>query len=259
MKYCFANEVIYLQDVTAELTRAYINERTKSTSKASLYGSTMTDTRRKIAPKTVNSEIQYLKRFFEFCIDSDWIDKNPFRSVKYLKVNKQVQRYYFTQEQIELILNNANEFYDFYMLLLLTGIRATDAYKLTCDNIQDNYLVVQMNKTGDLLNVPLPKAVQCILNRRIEHANNEHTCLFTEVSSDRRRRACVKTVQALFSVQFVRDNNINLHTFRHIYAHTMLNKGVPKEVLQTLLGHRSIKTTEIYANWVRKEELERWV
>jgi len=39
----------------------------------------------------------------------------------------------------------------------------------------------------------------------------------------------------------------------------MLNKGVPKEVLQTLLGHRSIKTTEIYANWVRKEELERWV
>jgi len=39
----------------------------------------------------------------------------------------------------------------------------------------------------------------------------------------------------------------------------MLNKGVPKEVLQTLLGHRSIKTTEIYANWVRKEELERWI
>jgi site-specific recombinase XerD len=39
----------------------------------------------------------------------------------------------------------------------------------------------------------------------------------------------------------------------------MLNKGVPKEVLQTLLGHRSIKTTEIYANWVRKEKLERWV
>ena len=47
--------------------------------------------------------------------------------------------------------------------------------------------------------------------------------------------------------------------FRHTYAHNMLNKGVPKEVLQTLLGHRSIKTTEIYANWVRKEELERWV
>jgi len=77
--------------------------------------------------------------------------------------------------------------------------------------------------------------------------------------SDRQKKNCVKTMQANFTADFVRTNNINLHTFRHTYAHNMLNKGVPKEVLQTLLGHRSIKTTEIYANWVRKEELERWV
>jgi|TARA_B100001079_G_C16332767_1_gene479889 site-specific recombinase XerD len=36
----------------------------------------------------------------------------------------------------------------------------------------------------------------------------------------------------------------------------MLNKGVFKEVLQILLGHRSIKTTEIDTNWVEKDELE---
>jgi len=39
----------------------------------------------------------------------------------------------------------------------------------------------------------------------------------------------------------------------------MLNKGAPKEILQTLLGQRSIKTTERYINWVKKEKLERWV
>ena len=64
---------------------------------------------------------------------------------------------------------------------------------------------------------------------------------------------------APFLFEAEHQNNINLHTFRHTYAHNMLNKGVPKEVLQTLLGHRSIKTTEIYANWVRKEELEKWI
>jgi hypothetical protein len=52
---------------------------------------------------------------------------------------------------------------------------------------------------------------------------------------------------------------IGINKESQTYAHNILNKGVPKEVLQTLLGHRSIKTTEIYANWVRKEELERWV
>jgi len=66
-------------------------------------------------------------------------------------------------------------------------------------------------------------------------------------------------MQANFTKDFIRKNNINLHTFRHTYAYNMLNKGVPKEVLKTLLGHRSIKTTEIYANWVRKEELEEGV
>ena len=35
----------------------------------------------------------------------------------------------------------------------------------------------------------------------------------------------------------------------------MLNKGASKEVLQILLGHRSIKTTEIDENWVRKGEV----
>ena len=49
---------------------------------------------------------------------------------------------------------------------------------------------------------------------------------------------------------------VNLHTLRQTYARNMLNKGVFKEVLQILLGHRSIKTTEIDTNWVEKDELE---
>ena len=52
---------------------------------------------------------------------------------------------------------------------------------------------------------------------------------------------------------------INLHSFRQNKAHNMLNRGAFKEVLQIFLGHRSIKTTEIDENWVRKEELVRCV
>ena len=52
---------------------------------------------------------------------------------------------------------------------------------------------------------------------------------------------------------------INFHTLRQTYTPNMLNKGVSKKILRTLLGYRSINTSEIYTNWVRKEELERWV
>ena len=151
-------------------------------------------------------------------------------------------------------MSKSGKFHDFYYLLLHTGIRSTDAYKLKPEHFEDNYLKVKMNKTGDFLHVPMPYHVLEVLRPRMADST-----LFPLLKSDRQRRNCVKNIQRLFEPEFVRNNNINLHTFRHTYAHTMLNKGVPKEVLQTLLGHRSIRTTEIYANWVRKEELERWV
>ena len=147
----------------------------------------------------INSELHILKRFFNYSIDLEWIESNPFRLIKALKIPIK-ERYFFSDNELNMILENAGKFKAFYEVLLYTGIRPTDCYKLAKKHLQSN-----------------------------------------------------------FETDFVRKNNINLHTFRHTYAHNMLNKGVPKEVLQTLLGHRSIKTTEIYANWVRKEELERWV
>ena len=128
-----------------------------------------------------------------------------------------------------MIMQNAGKFYDFYYLLLHTGIRSTDAYKLKSNHFEGNYLKVQMNKTGDFLNIPIPDHVLAVLQPRMANC-----ILFAELQSDRQRRNCVKNIQRLFESDFVRKNNINLHTFRHTYAHNMLNKGVPKEVLQTL-------------------------
>ena len=51
---------------------------------------------------------------------------------------------------------------------------------------------------------------------------------------------------------------INFHALRQTYAPNMLNKGSSKEVLQIILGHRSIRTTQIDENWVRKGEVDRW-
>ena len=83
--------------------------------------------------------------------------------------------------------------------------------------------------------------------------------IFPEVQDNGGRSEALNRVQECFKSEFVRENNINLHTFHHTYAHNMLYRGVPKEALQTLLSHLSIKTTEVYANWVCKEELEKWV
>ena len=251
--HCNKLNIKYIQNVTPLIAKCYISLRTKTR----LYNKYKSDTDcyiPTILPRTINREIQMLTRFYKFCIEADWMDINPFYTVKKIPLKQDSERFYFSENDVELINNNSGIYHDFYVILQNTGIRSTDAYSLKPEHIRENYLVKQMNKTGDWLNIPLPVLAQQILDKRI---GGEF--IFDELQTPSKRRRCTEHLQSNFAADFVRKNNINLHTFRHTYAHNMLNKGVPKEILQTLLGHRSIKTTEIYANWVRKEELERWV
>ena len=236
--YCFSIGITKLDEINRNHANSYIINRCKT----------------KLTPATLNMEFGFIKRFFSYCIMMGWINLNPFFGIKYIKDRRNLKRYFFSDDDLSTIMNNANIYYDFYMILLNTGTRSTDAFTLKPKHIQDNYLVKQMNKTGDWLNIPLPATAQQILEK-----TKSGEFIFDELQTSFQRRKCTEHLQSNFEPDFVRKNNINLHTFRHTYAHNMLNKGVPKEVLQTLLGHRSIKTTEIYANWVRKEELERWV
>ena len=113
--------------------------------------------------------------------------------------------------------------------------------------------------SSDVCSSDLPTVLIKILENRIGELKTSGSLLFPDYETRGKRRIVVEHLQSMFSIEKVRNYNINLHTFRHTYAHKMLNKGVPKEVLQTLLGHRSIKTTEIYANWVKKDDLLKWV
>ena len=239
-------------DVTVRIAKNYMQSRAK-TRVTNKYKSKSDDYCPTLSPKTFNQELQIFIRFFNHCKELGWVDSNPFKRVKPLKEKPKGERYYFREKDLKLLFKLYPKYADPVNTLLYTGLRFTDVYTLHSNSVVNGYLRLQMNKTEDYLNIPLSGTVLAILEPRI---NGGH--LFPELQSGRSRIKFRKDVQSIFDKDFVRKNNINLHTFRHTYAHNMLNKGVPKEVLQTLLGHRSIKTTEIYANWVRKEELERW-
>ena len=252
-EYCLSKKISKLQDIKSKHAIDYISKRSQILVN-SHYNCVRDSILKKISPNTLNREIGFINRFFEYCIDMEWIKTNPFRAVKRYKLEAKKERYYFSKNDIKLIMESALKFADFYTFLLDTGLRPTDAFKLQNRHINGSYLDIKMNKTGDYLSIPLTESTI-----RLLRARNRHEYIFPEVRSDQQRRNALKNIQRLFSPEFVRNNNITLHTFRHTYAHNMLNRGVPKEVLQTLLGHRSIKTTEIYANWVKKDELRKWI
>jgi len=242
-----------LNQISVRLAKDYMQKRANArvTNK---YQSKIDNYCPSLSPKTYNQELQIFIRFFNHCKELGWVNTNPFKHVKTLKEKPKKERYYFNENDLKSYFKLFPQYTNIIDTLLGTGLRFTDAYQLYPNNVQNGYLTLKISKTQDYLKVPLSCSVLAVLESRL---NNEY--LFPELQSETQRITFRKAIQSIFEPSFVRDNNINLHTFRHTYAHHMLNKGVPKEVLQTLLGHRSIKTTEIYANWVRKEELEKWV
>tara|TARA_B100000674_G_C37838128_1_gene913928 strand:+ start:99 stop:1154 length:1056 start_codon:yes stop_codon:yes gene_type:complete len=253
--YCEIHRIIKLLDINKELCNKFIFDRSKSKIRNKYnFGNEKKFTL--IKKTTLIKEIGVLKRFFNYCIEMEWLNSNPFKAIKVKNKLNFKPRFYFSDKQIRLILSKAGKYTDFCYFLVQTGLRPTDAFLLSSKHIFGRYLSIRMNKTGDYLNqIPLTNKVMQIIEPRLKNKG----IIFPEIETLYQRKKCLRKIQSLFDPNYVRENNINLHTFRHTYARNMLNKGVPKEVLQTFLGHRSIKTTEIYANMMDKKELVKWI
>ena len=107
----------------------------------------------------------------------EWIGSNPFRLIKALKVPIK-ERYFFSDNELNMILNNAGKFKEFYEVLLHTGIRPTDCYKLAKKHIQGRYLTLRMNKTGGRLSIPLSNHVISILEALSKQCESDDSLLF---------------------------------------------------------------------------------
>lgn len=255
---CTRFRLEYLQQISGSTAQAFVYERQQDTVQHKYLNKQKKNAPHKYEPTvsawTVNNDIQILRRFFRYCIKMDLCDTNPFLKVDKLKEREKPEPYHFSDEDLENIWDVAEKFTDFYATMLYTGLRPTDAISLTVREIAGGKLNLRMNKTGTWLkNVPVPEKLMTQLAPRIEQ---QEDLLFPEVQSDRQQRNARKRIQALFPVWQVREQRITLHTFRHTYAHRLLQQGVSKEQVQTLLGHEHMETTEVYAQWVENGQLE---
>jgi integrase/recombinase XerD len=98
-----------------------------------------------------------------------------------------------------------------------------------------NYIDDHRIKTGNELVTPILPITQKILER-----NNYKM----EITSNQKYNQFLKGIGIAIGCSFP----LTTHVARHTFACTIaLGQGIPKEVLQIMMGHSSIKTTEIYA------------
>ena len=175
--YCFSIGISELDKINRNHANTYIVNRSQT----------------KLTPATLNMEFGFIKRFFNYCIMMGWMNLNPFFGITYIKDRRNLKRYFFSDDDLSVIMISADKYHDFYTFLLNTGIRSTDTFTLKPKHLQGNYLVKQMNKTGDWLNIPLPANTLKMLDQRFGIK-----FIFEELQTSFQRRRCTEHLQSNF-------------------------------------------------------------
>jgi|SRR5579859_5432084 len=226
----------------------------------------------KLAPITKQKRLEMLRYFFNFCVDSGWIDRNPAKAIKF-PVVKQRPTMPFTEEQLERILwacevvrethyqmkpGIEKKLRALVVLMRHSGLRISDAVILTRDRIKNGKLFLYQAKTDEPVWVPLPDLVLKALEGIVEEG---HPYYFW-TGNGKLRHAPTEWQDRLKKVFVIAgvydpDSHCQSHRFRDTFAVGLLEKGVPLETVSILLGHSSVKTTEKhYSPWVKSRQIK---
>lgn len=199
---------------------------------------------------TVSRYMRDLKKIILLAKNNGWLKCDPF--INYKIRFKHVDRGFLTQKEIEALMSlqindrKLREDRDVFLFACFTGLAFCDIKSMTKQNIQtlfdeDLWLVFNRNKTKIKSDVPLLEIPLMIIDKYsgILKGNN-----ILPVSYSQKINKSLKKIATLCNIP----KRISFHMARHTFATTLtLSKGVPIETVSKMLGHTSIKTTQIYA------------
>lgn len=205
---------------------------------------------------TTMKYIKNLKRVVHFAMEQDWLDADPF--FKFKATIKEVKRDFLTDEEInslvtkELTIGRLDLVRDIFVFSCYTGLAYIDVIGLTQSNIRkgidgNDWLVVDRKKTGTQSRIIILPIANEIINKYKDHPLVEENGSLLPIYSNQRMNAYLKEIATLCEI----NKNLNFHLARHTFATTItLKNGVPIETVSAMLGHKSIRTTQIYAKVV---------
>lgn len=209
-----------------------------------------------------NGVMKHLERFrkmVNLAVKLEWLEKNPFTSFK-LKFEK-VQRDCLTKRELAAIeqrvfrIPRLQMVRDLFVFSCYTGLAYIDLMQLEQLNIVtgmdgEKWLVLDRQKTGNLVRVPLlPRAMEILEQYRGHKRSQASGTIFPSISNQK-LNTYLKEIADLCGI----DKNLTFHLARHTFATTVtLSNGVPIESVSKMLGHGSIRTTQIYAKVVEQK------
>jgi len=221
-----------------------------------------------LSKPTLARRLAALRSFYRYLLRKEILSQNPLKDVSTPKIPKKLPRY-LEQEEICKILEHPAlaeraGLRDRAVLELLyaAGLRVSELAGLDLENIDLSYGYVRVfGKGGRERLVPLGRKAAAALAAYLEKVRplwntKKSKALFINRQggrlSDRSIRSIVKKYCLLASVR----ECISPHGLRHSFASHLLDNGADLRVVQELLGHKKISSTQVYTH-VSRSKLRR--
>jgi integrase/recombinase XerD len=206
-----------------------------------------------IRRNTVNKHHSRLRTILHKAIRENVITINPYS--KFTLRNTPTRRSFLTVEEVNAIKaldftnkKSLDRVRDIFLFSCFTSLRYSDAILLRMNDIiitedKRQLISIQMEKTKESLYVPLIPSAQAIIDKYADDAARTVQGYVLPRYTNQKLNAYLKLIGTMAKTS----QELTHHVARHTFATAALNQGMPMEVVQKILGHNNIRTTQIYA------------
>ena len=209
-----------------------------------------------ISNRTLGRYYSSLNSFFLYSIEHEYIGVNPLKFIDYPKYTKKIPEYIYdyqlekllnekTSENVEIELRNKLIIH----LLLDTGVRVSELVNIKVRDIDVEERIIKVFGKGSKERFVFftSKTKELLINyfiKRKEKAITDN--LLINYKGEKLTERSVQKIIKLVGEKIGLD--IHPHLLRHTFATDLLNKGADIRMIQELLGHENLDTTQIYTH-----------
>ncbi len=202
--------------------------------------------------RSLNRKLSAINSFFDFAYKREW--SNTKHKIKQAKIPKTLPKY-LTKDEILNAVNSIkiNSWFDLrdkalILFIYAAGVRISEALNVKLSDIEDGWVKITMAKGEKQRIVPVAKVALEALNEYLQKRPCVSEYLFVNKNCKPLSRISAFNITKKYL-------NVSPHVLRHSFATALVLGGADLRVVQELLGHASLNTTQIYTH-IQKENLK---
>lgn len=222
--------------------------------------------------KTIKRKIASIKAFYNYLEEEELIEENPFRKIRVKFKEAIVLPRIIPRNEIERLLNymysirkkgNKQWLRDIAVIetFFATGARVYEISNIKEESIDLNSGLIRFKGKGNkerYIQISDTQVLEILKEYYRENSDSikQSGFFFVNRIGSRFSEQSIRIMMKKYSRQAGIERNITPHMFRHSFATYLIEEGVDISCVQQILGHSSIKTTQIYIHVAAKKQAE---